>query len=246
MFKPGDKLNPYDPASLDLGDEGVLKRISAGTSPMTPQIASIVNDPAKMEMFLQMMRDDAAERERTGETQMEQVLREKREWAEADARSAELKATGNDAFKRGEYKTAYVLYTACMHLSGHEPLYPLNRAAVALKLKLYDTAAEDASGAIAAGNFNSAKAYFRRGQARYFLGDWAKAEEDYAEALKLQPGDRSVVDQVAELKRLRGLPTEDQAAWIAAQAPLTQVDVFGAGEVRRRVEEVLGTSLDAA
>jgi hypothetical protein len=78
------------------------------------------------------------------------------------------------------------------------------------------------------------------------LGDWAKAEEDYAEALKLQPGDRGVVEQVAELKRLRGLPTEDQAAWIAAQAPLTQVDVFGAGDVRRRVEEVLRTSLDAA
>ncbi|KAJ6507400.1 hypothetical protein C8R47DRAFT_93036 [Mycena vitilis] len=148
MFKPGDKLNPYDPAALDLpGEEGVLQRLAAGTGP-TPQLRAILNDPAKMENFLEMMRQDAAERERTGETQEQQMLREKREWAEQDAKSAQLKIKGNEAFKKGDYKTAYVLYSVCVIQSSHEPLYPLNRAAVALKLKLYKTAAKDASSAI--------------------------------------------------------------------------------------------------
>ncbi|KAF8143326.1 hypothetical protein K438DRAFT_1993949 [Mycena galopus ATCC 62051] len=243
MFKPGDKLNPYDPASVDLGDEGPETRLDAGTSPLqSPEVAAILN-PAKMEMILQIIRESAAERERTGETPMEQILREKREWAEADAKSAELKIQGNEAFKREDYKTAYVLYTACMHLSGHEPLYPLNRAAVALKLKLYDTAVGDSSAAIAKGDFNLAKAHFRRGQAEYFLGNWTKAEEDYTKALKLQPGDPNVVAQVAELKRLRSLSAEDQAAWISAQNHVTTLGIFEPGELKRRVEEVLGSSI---
>ncbi|KAJ7933963.1 TPR-like protein [Mycena leptocephala] len=245
MFKPGDKLNPYDPAALDLpGDEGVRRRLEAGTSPMTAELAQMLKDPSKMDILLQIMREDAAERERTGETPMQQIMREKLEWAEADAKSAELKTKGNDAFKNGDYKTAYVIYTACMHLSGHEPLYPLNRAAVALKLKLYETAVKDASAAIAKGDFNRAKAHFRRGQARCFLGEWTQAEEDYTDALALLPGDRSVVEQVVELKRLRDLPAEDQTAWISAQAPVTLLDIFEAGEVEKQVKKMLDRSLN--
>jgi tetratricopeptide (TPR) repeat protein len=231
---------------------------------MTAELAQMLKDPSKMDILLQIMREDAAERERTGETPMQQIMREKLEWAEADAKSAELKTKGNDAFKNGDYKTAYVIYTACMHLSGHEPLYPLNRAAVALsklsfhlvspnrvldryinpELKLYETAVKDASAAIAKGDFNRAKAHFRRGQARCFLGEWTQAEEDYADALALQPGDRSVVEQVAELKRLRDLPAEDQTAWISAQAPVTLLDIFEAGEVEKQVKKMLDRSLN--
>ncbi|KAJ6594585.1 TPR-like protein, partial [Mycena capillaripes] len=203
MFKPGDKLNPYDPAALDLpGDEGVQRRLEAGTSPMTPELAEVMNDPTKredlMNTVLHIMRRDAAERERTGETVEQQIMREKLEWAQEDAKSAELKIKGNDAFKIGDYKTAYVIYTACIYLSGHEPLYHLNKAAVALS-ELSSQRKKLRKQAISKGNFNRAKAHFRRGQAMYFLGKWDKAGEDYAIALTLQPGDRSVVDQVAEL-----------------------------------------------
>ncbi|KAJ7467028.1 TPR-like protein [Mycena latifolia] len=249
MFKPRDALNPYDPAALDLpGDQGVQSRLAAGTSPMTPNLAEMLSDPATKETALakimQIMRADAAERERTGETPEQQMMREKREWAEADAKSAELKAQGNDAFKRGDYQAAFTVYTACIHLSGHEPLYSLNRAAVALKLKLYEMAVKDASDAIDKGNFNRAKAYFRRGQGSSFLGDWDKAEEDYKKALELQPGDRSIVEQITELNRLRGLSSDDQASWISAQEPATLGDIFEGGELKRRVEEVLGRSVN--
>ncbi|KAJ7782515.1 TPR-like protein [Mycena maculata] len=249
MFKPGDKLNPYDPAALDLpGDEGVQRRLQAGSSPMSPAMAEMINNPetrqSTLDALLQMMRADAAERERTGETASEQTKREKREWAEADAKSAALKIRGNEAFKNGEYKTAYVIYTACAYLTPQEPLYSLNRSAVALKLKLYTEASEDASDAIRKGDFNRAKAHFRRGQAMFFVGAWAKAERDYTEALALQPGDGNVVSQMAELNRLRGLSSDDQAVWISAQAPVTLGDIFEAGELKRQAEEVMGCSMD--
>ncbi|KAJ6591345.1 hypothetical protein B0H10DRAFT_2091473 [Mycena sp. CBHHK59/15] len=214
MFKPGDKLNPYDPAALELGAEGVAQRLQVGTT------------------------------RKTGETPMEQMMREKREWAEADAKSAELKVQGNNAFKSGDYKTAFVFYTVCMHLSGHEPLYPLNRAAASLKLKLHANAVDDASRAIDSGDFNQAKAHFRRGQARCFLGEWDKAEEDYTKSLVLQPGDPNVIKESGELNRLRSLAPSEQAAWIAEQGTLTMQDVFRPGELKRRAEEILGKPIE--
>ncbi|KAJ7213034.1 hypothetical protein GGX14DRAFT_446120 [Mycena pura] len=246
MFKPGDKLNPYDPASLDLpGDEGVFKRLEAGTSPMTAELADMLKDPANLNALMQMMKADAAERERTGETAMEQMAREKREWAEADAKSAKLKLQGNEAFKEGDYKTAFVIYSACMSLSPQEPLYPLNRVAVALKLNLYTVAAEQASKVMRMAVFNRAKTHFRRGQARCVLVEWKEAEDDFTRALALQPGDPSVLQQIAEMKRLRGLSSEEQAAWISAQPRRALSDVFEPGELERRTEELLGRSLDS-
>ncbi|KAK7001299.1 serine/threonine protein phosphatase 5 [Favolaschia claudopus] len=238
MFKPGDKFNPYDPAAFDLGPDGPQQRAAGGTSPMS---SDMLKNPSQMEAILKMMlRESAAERERTGETPQEQMMREKREWAEADAKSAQLKSEGNDAFKAGDYQSAFVLYTACMHLSGHEPLYFLNRAAVALKLKLYKTAAEDALLATKKGDYNAAKAHFRRGQAKFFLGDWTEAEKEYQIALELQPGDPSILERVDELKKVQSLSADEQAAWIAAQKPTTESDIFGGpGTLQRKVKEVL-------
>lgn len=109
---------------------------------------------------------------------------------------------------------------------------------------MYTLAAEDASSAIDKGNFNRAKAHFRRGQAMFYLGDWDKAAQDYAKALTLQPGDRNVVEQIAELKKIRGLSSDDQTSWISAQAPAAIQDIFEPGELKRRAEEILGRSLD--
>ncbi|KAF7322142.1 Serine/threonine protein phosphatase 5 [Mycena kentingensis (nom. inval.)] len=234
MFKPGDKLNPYDPASLELGADGPLARLQAGTSPMTPKMAEMFKDPNMLTMLQSMM-----PRDKPGETAMEQVLREKREWAAADAKSAQLKERGNDAFRAGDYKEAYKIYTACGALSGHEPLYWLNRAAVALKLQIYETAIQDASNAIE-DNYSLAKAHFRRGTAEFFLGRWSDAEADFAQALKHQPGDSSVLAQAAELQRLRGLPEEEQAAWIRAQSCRKPADLFDLAQFKKDIEELTG------
>ncbi|KAJ7681000.1 TPR-like protein [Mycena polygramma] len=240
MFKAGDPWNPYDPASLDLPPTPAefMRRMQAGAS----DFAALFNDPEKMAEIERMQLEAAAEREITGETEDEQILREKREWAEADAKSAKLKDEGNEAFKKGDYKTAYVNYTVCMIQSGHEPIYPLNRAAASLKLRMYETAVEDATTALERGDFNRGKALCRRAQARCFLGEWDKADEDYTAAMAVS-NDRNIADGFEELKRLRSLPADDQTAWISAQKNLTSADVFGDGEAKRRVEEILGYTL---
>ncbi|KAJ7646573.1 TPR-like protein [Roridomyces roridus] len=248
MFKPGDRLNPYDPASLEYpGDDaarGLMERIAAGTSPMG-NLSSMFQSPEKLQHMLQMMQDDEAERARTGETLDEQILREKREWAAADKKSAGLKVKGNDAFRNGEYKTAYVIYSTCIRLSSHEPLYWLNRAAVALKLKLYTRAVEDVSNAIERGDYNLAKAHFRRGQGHFFLGDWDKAAEEYEKALALQPGDPNVLEQTKELEKVRcDLSEEEKVAWVAAQGAVTVQDIFEPDEVKNRSDELMEQNVD--
>ncbi|KAJ7682217.1 hypothetical protein DFH06DRAFT_1160507 [Mycena polygramma] len=189
--------------------------------------------------------------------------------ARADAKSAELKNDGNAAFMKGDLKTAYVLYTACMHLSIRETLYPLNRAAVALKLKLYDKALEDANSVVEEEEYNmrsldlqtklwivenaseiTAKAklhrikgHFRRGQAWRSRGEWDKAGEDYGKALELKPGDCTILREMEQLEGLRGLSAEEQAAWVAEQGKVMLLDVFDPEDLKKRVEELIGRSL---
>ncbi|KAJ7467030.1 TPR-like protein [Mycena latifolia] len=187
MFKAGDPRNPYNPASLDIPRNPLefMHRVQEEQR----ILEEILSDPEQKAEYEKIMRDDAEERERTGETRFQQMLREKRE--------------------NGDYKNAFVIYTACILLTRHEPLYSLNRAAVALKLKLYTTAINDATLAIDKGDFQRAKAHFRRGQGWCFQGEWDKADEEYTTALILQPGDPNILHEFEELKRLRGLSTDD-------------------------------------
>ncbi|KAG6843153.1 hypothetical protein H0H93_002043, partial [Arthromyces matolae] len=132
-----------------------------------------------MAFMKKTMLDDAKERERTGETVMEQMAREKAEWAAEDSKAASLKAEGNSAFKEGDYKQAFVIYSACMYLSPPEPLYALNRAAAGLKLRMFSTAEKDATMVLRDSSGKTlGKAYFRRAQAFKFLGKLDKALED--------------------------------------------------------------------
>ncbi|KAJ6572136.1 hypothetical protein B0H19DRAFT_1256046 [Mycena capillaripes] len=243
MYKAGDPMKIFDPASLEFSrDPEELLRTAQDSFSKLPGIADAFSNPEKRKKLMEGLRERAAEREKSGETMLGRIMREKREWAEAAEKCAKLKDKGNGAFKSGDMKTAFVIYTACMRLSPvPEPLYPLNRAAVALKLKLYTTAVEDASTAIFRGDFNRVKAYFRRGQGRLFLGAWNDAEEDFGKALELQPGDQMVLEQLAESKRLRGLSVGEQTAWISAQSKAELSDIFGQNELDRRVEEVLAS-----
>ncbi|KAJ7348681.1 TPR-like protein [Mycena albidolilacea] len=238
MFRAGDPWNPYDPASLALPQtlDETMRRMQA----QTPLVMELLNNPEKMRAFREWERESAEERAPTGETQAEQMMREKREWAERDAKSAKLKEEGNAAFMAGDFKEAYQLYTACICLSDHEPAYSLNRAAVALKLKLYERAIEDASAAMEKGDFQLGKAYFRRGQAQCFLGEWSKAAQDYEMALKHQPNEANVLRGMEELKRLRGLSAEEQATWVSGQGKKRLNEVFDPVEGQRRLDELLG------
>ncbi|KAJ7485038.1 TPR-like protein [Mycena galericulata] len=240
MFKAGDPMNVYDPASIltfQPGSDEMTRFVQTQGPRIMAQLESF--NPEQKSAVERGMRERAAERARTGERHIDQLLREKREWAAQDAKSTKLKEVGNAAFKKGDFKTAYIVYSACMRLSPWEPAYPLNRAAVALKLKLYERAIEDASTAIKTGDFNRAKAYFRRGRAKCCLGEWDKAEEDYDMALKLQPAESTIIRGVEELKKLRVLSPEEKAIWVSEQGKMTLDGVFKPGEEQRCVDELL-------
>ncbi|KAK7060295.1 hypothetical protein VNI00_001060 [Paramarasmius palmivorus] len=225
-YKTGDALNPFDPASYNLGADGVQARIQNGTSPLSgKQFEKLFGDPSKMKFLLDMVQNDLEECERTGEDPRARMMREKREWAEADAKSAKLKTFGNDAFKKGEYQDAFVIYSACTEYSPQEPLYTLNRAAAALKLKLYTVAVDDASYTLER-EYNETKAYFRRGQAYCALGHFKKAREDLQAALTLQPGDGSVIREIETLDRVEKLSQDEKAEWIGQQEGKTLADIF--------------------
>lgn len=92
---------------------------------------------------------------------------------------------------------------------------------------------ENAEDIIAKANLHRIKGYFRRGQARCFLGDWERAKEDYEKALELKPGDPTIVRKMEELKSLCSLSFEEQKAWVSEQAQVTLLDIFEPGELKR-------------
>ncbi|KAJ7443336.1 TPR-like protein [Mycena galericulata] len=220
MFKAGDPMNVYDPASIltfQPGSDEMTRFVQTQGPRIMAQLESL--SPEQKSAVERGMRERAAERARTGERHIDQLLREKREWAAQDAKSTKLKEVGNAAFKKGDFKTAYIVYSTCMRLSPWEPAYPLNRAVVALKLEMYELVIEDASTAIETEDFNRAK--------------WDKAEEDYDKALKLQPAESTIIRGVEELKTLRVLSPEEKAIWVLEQAKMTLGGVFRPGEEQR-------------
>ncbi|KAJ6593392.1 hypothetical protein B0H19DRAFT_1246169 [Mycena capillaripes] len=185
---------------------------------------------------------------------------EKQRWkATADAKAAKLKEQGNAAFQQGDFETAYIIYSACVFLSITNPVYSLNRAAVALKLKLYDIAVGDARMTIEKAEagygdgvqgFNLAKAYFRRGKARFHLGHWDEAAEDYDAALALQPGDAEIMRGIEELNKVRRTTCScadkhHHANWISEQGKVNASNLFPKKEFDRRVESWMsGTTIE--
>lgn len=93
-YKPGDPNNPYDPAALT-GDRDVDNAAAAARMAADPSkqrlLGKLQEDPDKMNQFLEMLRADAAEGIARGETPFETMMREKAEWAKADALSAKVK-----------------------------------------------------------------------------------------------------------------------------------------------------------
>ncbi|KAG5726879.1 RNA polymerase II-associated protein 3 [Termitomyces sp. T112] len=111
------------------------------------------------------------------------------------------KEKGNASFKAGNYVDAIGHYTSAILADEKDYTFPLNRAAAYLKLGKNEDAERDCTTVLGLSAWN-AKALYRRGQARVGIGRLDEGVEDFKQALKREPGNVAVEE---ELKRVSGL-----------------------------------------
>ncbi|GAA5942411.1 hypothetical protein JCM3775_006980 [Rhodotorula graminis] len=104
-------------------------------------------------------------------------------------KAEQAKLAGNAAFKAGQWELALAHYSTAIQLDPSVATYPLNRAAVHLRLDNPRDADKDASTALALQGGHSPKALFRRATARKQLGKLELARADFEEAKRQGAGD---------------------------------------------------------
>ncbi|KAM8973688.1 RNA polymerase II-associated protein 3 [Pelodytes ibericus] len=108
------------------------------------------------------------------------------------------KDLGNAYFKEGKYEIAIECYTQGMAVDGANALLPANRAMAYLKIQKYKEAEEDCTQAISL-DATYGKAFARRGTARVMLGKLKEAKDDFEMVLKLEPGNKQAVSELAKI-----------------------------------------------
>ena len=129
------------------------------------------------------------------------------------------KEAGNLWFKRGEYDKAIARYTEGMSLDPSNAMLPANRAMALLKKHRYAEAEADCTLALSI-HSTYVKAYQRRALARFGLGKYDLAIEDYEQILKLEPSNKvaqkaaeklkaAVYEEVRSLKKTNDVEDKD-------------------------------------
>ncbi|CAG8520259.1 34708_t:CDS:2 [Racocetra persica] len=104
------------------------------------------------------------------------------------------KETGNNFFKKGDYKKAIEHYGKANELDPKEPVYIINRAMAYLKLNKWVEAEDDCTKGLLL-HPDNIKALWRRGIARRELGKLQDAKKDLDDALLLEPNDKAIKDE---------------------------------------------------
>lgn len=110
------------------------------------------------------------------------------------------KDLGNGYFKEGKYEAAIECYTRGIAADDTNALLPANRAMAYLKVQMYEEAEKDCTQAISLDGSYS-KAFARRGTARTALGKLKEAQEDFEIVLKLEPGNKQAVTELAKISK---------------------------------------------
>ncbi|EHB13582.1 RNA polymerase II-associated protein 3 [Heterocephalus glaber] len=111
-----------------------------------------------------------------------------------------LKEKGNKFFKQGKYDEAVECYTKGMDADPYNPVLPTNRASTYFRLKKFAVAESDCNLAIAL-NRNYAKAYARRGAARFALQKLEDAKKDYEKVLELEPNNFEATNELRKINQ---------------------------------------------
>lgn len=116
------------------------------------------------------------------------------------------KEMGNEYYKKGFYKKALSEYTASLALDFNEKTLG-NRALVWLKMEMYQECVNDCSKLIAM-DAKCIKGYWRRGVAKCSLGDLDAARKDLEYALVLEPGNKSIREELQKVMDLLSVKKE--------------------------------------
>lgn len=114
----------------------------------------------------------------------------------AEAKSLELKKTGNDLLVAGKFTDAIKHYSEALEYTPTNAILLSNRAQAYIKLENYGLAIVDADAAIKH-DPSYPKAYYRRASAQFALNKFKAARKDLRQVCKLRPKDR---DARAKLK----------------------------------------------
>ncbi|NWS11546.1 RPAP3 protein, partial [Pachyramphus minor] len=109
------------------------------------------------------------------------------------------KDLGNGYFKEGKYEAAIECYTRGIAADGTNALLPANRAMAYLKIEKYEEAENDCTQALLL-DASYSKAFARRGAARVALGKLKEAMQDFEAVLKLEPGNKQALNELAKIK----------------------------------------------
>ncbi|XP_073939338.1 RNA polymerase II-associated protein 3 isoform X2 [Castor canadensis] len=113
-------------------------------------------------------------------------------WAKLDV--------GNKYFKEGKYDEAIECYTKGMDADPYNPVLPTNRASAYFRLKKFGVAESDCNLAIALSR-TYAKAYARRGAARFALQKLEDARRDYEKVLELEPNNFEATSELRKINQ---------------------------------------------
>lgn len=109
------------------------------------------------------------------------------------------KEKGNLVFKKGQYAKAISLYSEALQRDPYDPVYYVNRAMAHLKLEQYAEAKNDCDRCLEIDQKN-VKALFRRALALTNLNKTDAAIEDLKLLLVLEPGNKSIQDEIKSLE----------------------------------------------
>lgn len=111
------------------------------------------------------------------------------------------KEKGNVAFKKKDFRGAVRSYSEAIRWDEDNATYYSNRAAAYLAMYNFHQAESDCCKAIDLDKKN-VKAFLRRATAREFLGFYKEADEDFRQALVLEPTNKTAADGIRRLKKL--------------------------------------------
>jgi DnaJ family protein C protein 7 len=123
----------------------------------------------------------------------------------------EYKDAGNKSFSAGDWKTAAELYTKAIALDSTSASYYSNRSACYLQMKNYKDALKDALKCVEL-DPKFVKGYFRAGTAYTCLGQLDQAASQLQLALKIEPNNQQVKNELVKIERIKNYVSNGQKA----------------------------------